>query len=121
MKLNCISIFHYISEKICFSSGACVYSLILWIFTVAYMINGFLKEVNFLNLAAVQIILNDIFGGFLLVFSLYKYYAKLIIYISEIINGNSREKAKKISEFFLSILYRIIGILKPSPIGYFFV
>ena len=68
MKLNCISIFHYISEKICFSSGACVYSLILWIFTVAYMINGFLKEV-FLNLAAVlQIILNDIFGGFLLVF-----------------------------------------------------
>ena len=60
MKLNCISIFHYISEKICFSSGACVYSLILWIFTVAYMINGFLKEV-FLNLAAVQIMLNDIF------------------------------------------------------------
>ena len=104
MKLNCISIFHYISEKICFSSGACVYSLILWIFTVAYMINGFLKEV-FLNLAAVlQIILNDIFGGFLLVFSIYNYYAKLIIYLSEIINV-FLEKGERRPKRFLKFFY----------------
>ena len=88
----------------CFSSGACVYSLILWIYTVAYMINEFLKEVNFLNLAAVQIIFNDIFGGFLLVFSLYKYYAKLIIYISEIINV-FMEKGERRPKRFLKFFY----------------
>ena len=104
MKLNCISIFHYISEKICFSSSSCVYSLILWIFTVAYMINGFLKEVNFLNLAAVQIIFNDIFGGFLLVFSLYKYYVKLIIYKSEIKNL-FMEKGERRPKIFLKFFF----------------
>ena len=68
------------------------------------MINGFLKEVNFLNLAAVQIILNDIFGGFLLVFSLYNYYTKLIIYISEIINV-FMEKGERRPKRFLKFFY----------------
>ena len=47
---------------------------------------------------------NDFFGGFLLVFSLYKYYAKLIIYISEIINV-FMEKGERRPKRFLNFFY----------------
>ena len=107
MKLNCISIFHYFGKKYVLVAVVRAYSLILWIFfTVAYMINGFLKEIEFYFhiLIAVRILLLKFLAD-TYVYSISKiqvFYVKLFFYILEIKNLFLKKKSmKRISEFFI--------------------